>query len=439
MLGSYTLGSVTAWATYCSVPLPADWAADRPDLGEGPGDLSLWVHQQGCVWSAAESYVEVRALPALTGTPRILDAPACSMVINADGLTVGAFVTPVSDRADLMELGGPQRVTSSQQRLRLPRRLHDGEHVVLAQTGCGAQLESPKFTVQRVPLAPVGIVGPVRGPHRAASFKNLVVGGRLHISVGGTTVVSVEINSSEMRVDIPVLRADEDQTITVIQEVCGEYSLRTSATVQRGEMNLSHTPSPVIRGTHTPLTVTATDKETGAQIAGDVFLGGMKVAETGSVFALTVPATGMPPQITVRIAEYQDATLTLAVADPQMPPPADVHAWVVSDLANIIVDGATWTLFAVDLQGGLTTVEAKDGSDVRFVPPTHGNYAVSATVSVTTPNGQEIALFEDALDNNVHKFNWSGQALKLGYKILWESSQGTVPTQYPVTKLFITQ
>lgn len=438
-IGTDTIGGVTAWSDgNCEIPLPAGWADDRPELGDGPGDLSIWVHQQGCSWTAPETAVAVRPLPGAVDSPRVLDAPACSMVINAGGLTPGAYVTPVSDRATFPELGPIQRVMAPQQAVKLYRRLHAGEHVWLVQSGCNVDRESAHVEVVASPAAPVKIVGPVRAPHRSALFADLVVGGRLHVFVNNISAASLEITSREMRVSLPMLRARE-QTVSAMQEVCGKFSVPTSEVVRLGELGLRHTPDPLYRGTTQSVIVQAVDREIDTPVSGSVYIAGAKVGVTGSPFILAVPSSGSPPSALVVAAEYEDATLVWHVKDAPKQPPADVHLTVTSDLKNIQIVGVTWEISQINPNGSKQVVASLDGSDVRWIPPSNGLYHLGAVIVVDTDQGPDQAEFRGSDPDGGHRFNWSGTTLSMGWKMMWATGGDIdMPTRWPVAFLATT-
>ena len=347
-----------------NVPLAPGWGS-VPELGNEPGNLFLLVQQQGCSWAAPETGIPVSALPASVTPPRIVDGYACTARVRVDGLTPGAFVEISTDRTDLLELAPQQRVYTTTQTLQLYRTLHPGEVLRVAQRGCGADALSAPYTVTELDAPPVDVVDPVRMPHKAASFKNLVVGARLHITVDERTVMSLDVTDPEMRVPLPMLEARREQRVAATQELCGKTSDPSNVVqVTRGRLALAQIPRPVTRGNSETVTVRATDADTGTPVTGSVRMAGVPVATTGTPFVVTVPAAGQMPHTTVEATGYDSAELVWGVRErpaPTPPPSAAVHVSVTSEVGNLTVTGVTWTFSRRWPDGSWATLAELDG------------------------------------------------------------------------------
>ena len=372
------VGQATAWATDCDFALPPGWA----NVLTAPGQLEIEIWQENCGKGSDPARYPAQPLPALAGQPSMQTPVECARVVAVSSLTAGAYVIVTSDQADWPQLSGPIFVTSANMPLGLNRPLRAGEHVQVRQAGCsvGADSASTKVAAFSGVAAPV-VTEPVRIPHGGVTVRNLIVGARVHVFVNGAPTASVDVTAPEMFIPLPPV--GRETQIWARQSLCTKISKESNhATATLGQMAVSFTPSPIVRGKPTSITVTATDFDNRQPVNGQVTISAAIVGATGTPFAFTF-AAGPSPASEVKAADYDLASIIWSLVDAPPQPAAMLHLSLSNQATSFYtITSVAWSIERQELDGSFTLVGSPTGQTAAVHPPSNGQYHVYASVSV---------------------------------------------------------
>lgn len=425
-----TVDRFQAWSTECSMPLPPGWA-DPPRFRGQAGQLFIHAEQRNCSLLSSQGMQEVLPGPSAVDTPRVEPPVECARLVVASGLTPGAFVQVLSDNAKWSQLCLPQLVRSAQMVLGLNRPLEQGEHITVAQQGCGANAQSnPPMRVGALDglNAPV-IESPVRIPHGGAWVRDLVVGGRLYVTVDDKPRPSMDITSTRMFV--PLGKLKREMRVQVLQVMCTAMPKASNVgETALGKLDVSVSPKTITRGVATNITVTALDADTHAPVAATVYIGNQPVGGTNTPFTYTFGPGAAPPSSVVA-DDYENAALGWSLVDRPAPPPATPPAAKLSVTLNDNTGGVfkilkvSWSLLKRVPPDSATEVASTNGTSAQLTPGTNGQLLLTA--EVTVQKGEDAPILaqfrgpEEVRGVQAVKLQWNGASMSMSFKLFYEN------------------
>lgn len=319
------------------------------DLSDPWKDQWLVVTQSRCGFTSPASNRVKPSRPTRPPAP-VVQQPvfACVRRIRVEGVRPGAHLH-VADGQTGETLSDPYQATTSSIVMRLWFPAVEGRSLFVHQRGCGADWNTDPVPIKALPdpLPIPDIVEPVRPGAPTVRLKGVLPGAMVHLLVNWTPRTSVESLVHDPVVAVPAPALEERQSVFAVQTLCAKSSAREGrpAIVTRGHLQLTVTPTQMMRETPSTLRVEARDADTGDPVTAQVFLNGKPAGMTGQNISYTPTATEPNPAGIVRAMGYVDATFSIALSG---------AAWTLetvlgtgrADLGIIplYVNGVTWTL-----------------------------------------------------------------------------------------------
>lgn len=294
--------------------------------------------------------------------------------------------TPLSDPMQCFDPGVKPRLI-----VNLYRPLHAGQTFHVEAVGCVAISQSLSVTVQPLPspLPQPVFAQPIRPGATILGASDIVPGARVHLYINGQWLTSAKTLEKTIMFGVSPL-ADGDR-VTAVQALCNQRSTNEPkpAIVTRGRMAVGVQPNPVVRGSHTAVTVKAEDADTGTPVVGAVVsLNGAMVGVTGQAFTFS-PPLGLVSAVGVITdpPAHQDAAFTIALTDP-LPQPKPTTQVTLNLGGYPVVNPMTptplvGTVSAQDIKwtvvpqwGGMTSVTSTGAHATVILPALPGGQAL---------------------------------------------------------------
>lgn len=263
------------------------------ELTDPLGPVTFTVYQTLCNVSSKSTEVAIAATGGPFPPPNIKEPVySCVRAIRVSGAHPGSWVQAL-DATTKLPVADIALAPAPNFLLKLWFPAVAGTKLLLHQTGCNADGDSPVVTVMKIPgkLPTPTIKAPVRPGTNAVQLSGVLPGARLFVLVDGTIRAQTDCWTETPTIYLTGALLNENQKIFAIQSICDQWSPKEGAglTVTKGKMNVSVSPTlPISRGTASNITVTAFDADSNAPVAlGKVFIKGQLVGTTGQAFSYT--------------------------------------------------------------------------------------------------------------------------------------------------------
>jgi hypothetical protein len=359
----------------------------------------------------------------------------CARRIPVTGANPASVLQPF--HADTNQpIGDAVPATGAEMALRLWFPLAAGRRVLVRQTGCDADGDSPveRATDLPNPLPAPKIAEPVRPKAAGVAVSGCLPGARVHLLVNNVVRKSIDAFIANPTIPTADLALAENDNLWAVQTLCAkESTMEGHATVvKKGNMTVDVQPGTVQRGTTANVTVRARDADTGAQVAGaQVLLNSALVGQTGVAFAFA-PALGQanPAGVVKEPVAHNDATFSITLVDPPPPPKGKLYLNVGPTVLipnQLRLVSASWTVATVwtPVQS-FAASSANTSVTLPDPPPAPADRRVSVVLDTTwevagTINGIPFApqQFKGHMNPSPTLLAWAGKDLTAGWLVQW--------------------
>jgi len=426
------------------VDLPTDLALTDPG-----GPVVIALSQERCAGVSSVTRVAVAPVTGPSSPPKIVEPLfGCSRGIPIVGARPGALVQAF-DPGSGTPLSDPVGVTQANMVLTPWFPLQAGHKVQVRQRGCSADGNSQTASVKALPQPiPVpNIVTPIRPQASWIKVTSVLPGARLYLLVNNQLRPgSVDIYADAGVVPVTGAPLAEKDVVFVLQKLCDQSSNPEGrgASVTRGNLKLTVTPSTVPRGTKSMVTVNAVDADTGAVVSAGVLLNGQLVGTTGIPFAYSPKVTDPNPTGVVHDgAAYADANFSITLVDPTWT--INLRAGTVPaylDTIRIDVSQVTWKVtpdWNASLSKTVTVSPSPPAAAGSIALPRPTGAVKTVTVQIAgkcttnggTLNGIEIPAQSFSLGTDTEKVGFGGTDETIGWllKVDYVFDQNTLVFQ----------
>lgn len=398
--------------------------------------VSLRISQALCGLSSTSTPVGF-ATPASPTVPvTVSPLYECTRRLQVENAHPGALLQPIYADSD-DPIGDLAIATGSRMTLSLWAPLGNGRKVLVRQSGCGANGHSPVERVEDLPnpLPAPEILEPVRPGASSVTVGNCLPGARVHLLVNRVVRKSIDTAMPDTIIPTGDLNLAEHDELWAIQTLCSEASTPegTQTIVTRGDMKLSVSPHSVQRGSSAPVTVSATDADTGEPVGGaKVFLDGALVGQTGVAFPFSPsPAQAPPAGLVSEPIAYNNTTFTITLTDP---PPEPRGTLFLNVGPTTLIPGAlwlvsaTWTVTPLWAPGqALSASSSSAAIEIPNPPSASSDRRLSISLQTTWQVQGMIGGYSydpvqisGRMDPDPTGLAWDGTNLTAGWLVLWE-------------------
>jgi hypothetical protein len=308
-------------------PQPIDLPADI-QLTDPNGPVFISLTQTRCAGTSGNTLVSVAPVAGPFGAPTITGTLwACGHGIPITGAHPGSLVWAMARTFEAgsaaFPISDPAVVTSPNMLVTPWYGLPSDHAVFVQQLGCNAAGHSnaPSVHPQPSPL-PVPTIGqPVLPTATSLTVTGVLQGARVSLLVNGQLrpdSFDVYTDPAVIPISGPPLTVGE--TVLAVQTLCSSSPDRGGVPVVKGNLKVTVTPKPIVRGKTTEVTVDAYDTSTELPVTGlTVQIGSQPpiTVQTGTPFAYS-PALGASDPLGTVLggSNYQNAPFTITLVDP---------------------------------------------------------------------------------------------------------------------------